>query len=239
MNSNIPVVILCGGYGTRISEETKIKPKPMILLGNKPILKHIMDIYEFYGFNNFILALGYKSNYIKNYFSKRNDKKRIKLIYTGKDTKTGGRLLRLKDFLKKEKIFMLTYGDGVADINIKKLLKFHMKHGKIATITASRPPVRFGELKLNRFTVKSFKEKPHASTGWINAGFFVFKNKIFDFIKNDQIMLEKEPMETLVKRGELKAFKHYKFWQCMDTLRDKKYLNNIIKSGKIPWKFKK
>lgn len=234
MFNNIPVVILCGGYGTRISEETQIKPKPMVSIGNKPILIHIMNIYRYYGFNEFILALGYKSHYIKNFFSKKKNKN-IKLIYTGKDTKTGGRLLRLKALLKDQKIFMLTYGDGVADININNLLKFHKNHGKIATLTASRPPVRFGELSLNRNSVKSFKEKPQASKGWINAGFFVFSNKIFNFIKDDQTMLEKEPMEKLVKKKQLKAFKNKKFWQCMDTLRDKRYLNEIIKSGKAPW----
>ena len=158
------------------------------------------------------------------------------MIYTGKDTKTGGRLLKLKKYLLNEKTFMLTYGDGVSSINLKKLIKFHKSHGKIATVTAIRPPVRFGELELIKDKVKSFKEKPQATRGWINGGFFVFNSDIFKYIKNDQTMLEKEPLQKLVNMGELKAFKHYGFWQCMDTLRDKELLNKIIKSGKIPWK---
>ncbi len=235
MNKNVPVVILCGGYGTRISEETRVKPKPMVLIGNKPILSHIIGIYKYYGFKKFILALGYKSSYIKKYFSKKNNQN-IQLVYTGKETKTGGRLLRLKKFLIKEKTFMLTYGDGVSSINISKLIKFHNSHGKIATITATRPPVRFGELNMKKNSVISFKEKPQASKGWINAGFFVFNKEIFKFIKNDQTMLEKEPLEKLVKKKELNAYKHEGFWQCMDTLRDKVYLNKLLKTRKIPWK---
>ena len=164
------VVILCGGYGTRLSEETTIKPKPMIKIGKKPILEHIMGIYEYYDYSQFILALGYKSEYIKKFYKNKN-KKNINLVYTGKDTKTGGRLLRLKNYLKDEKTFMLTYGDGVSNINIKKVLQFHNNHGKIATITAVRPPVRFGELKINKNKVKSFKEKPQVGQGWINGGF--------------------------------------------------------------------
>lgn len=233
MNKNVPVVILCGGYGTRISEETRVKPKPMVLIGNRPILSHIMGIYKYYGFKKFILALGYKSFYIKRYFSKQPN---IQLVYTGKETKTGGRLLRLKRYLNKEKTFMLTYGDGVSSINVSKLMKFHNSHGKIATITATRPPVKFGELNLKKNSVTSFKEKPQASKGWINAGFFVFNIEIFKFIKNDQTMLEKEPLEKLVKKNELNAYKHEGFWQCMDTLRDKIYLNKLLKTGKIPWK---
>ena len=170
-------VILCGGYGTRLSEETIIKPKPMVKIGNKPILEHIMGIYEHYGYNEFVLALGYKSEYIKKFYK---NKKNINLIYTGKDTKTGGRLLRLKKHLKNDKTFMLTYGDGVSDINIKQAIKFHNEHGKIATITAVRPPVRFGELKISRNKVKSFKEKPQVGQGWINGGFFIFNSEIFN-----------------------------------------------------------
>ena len=161
------------------------------------------------------------------------------MVYTGKDTKTGGRLLRLKKFLKNEKTFMLTYGDGVSSVDIKKLVKFHKSHGKVATLTAIRPPVRFGELHLNGSKVKSFKEKPQATSGWINGGFFVFNYEIFKYLKNDQMMLEKEPLQKLVKLGQLKAYKHKGFWQCMDTLRDKELLNKIIRSGKIPWKIGK
>jgi len=228
-------VILCGGYGTRLSEETTIKPKPMVKIGNKPILEHIMSIYEYYGYNQFILALGYKSEYIKKYY-KNKGKKNIDLVYTGKDTKTGGRLLRLKNYLKNEKTFMLTYGDGISNINIKKAIKFHKNHGKIATITAVRPPVRFGELKINGNKVKSFKEKPQVSQGWINGGFFIFNNEILNFINNDQIMLEKEPLEKLTKENQLMAFKHEGFWKCMDTMRDKILLNKLWKENNKLWK---
>lgn len=226
-------VILCGGYGTRLSEETIIKPKPMVKIGNKPILEHIMGIYEHYGYNEFVLALGYKSEYIKKFYK---NKKNINLIYTGKDTKTGGRLLRLKKHLKNDKTFMLTYGDGVSDINIKQAIKFHNEHGKIATITAVRPPVRFGELKISRNKVKSFKEKPQVGQGWINGGFFIFNSEIFNFIKNDQTMLEKEPLEKLTKSGQLMAFEHGGFWKCMDTMRDKILLNKLWKEGNALWK---
>ena len=229
------VVILCGGYGTRLSEETTIKPKPMIKIGKKPILEHIMGIYEYYGYSQFILALGYKSEYIKKFYKNKN-KKNINLVYTGKDTKTGGRLLRLKNYLKDEKTFMLTYGDGVANINIKKTLQFHNNHGKIATITAVRPPVRFGELKINKNKVKSFKEKPQVSQSWINGGFFIFNNEILDFIKNDQTMLEREPLEKLTNTGQLMAFEHKGFWKCMDTMRDKILLNKLWNKGNALWK---
>ena len=228
-------VILCGGYGTRLSEETTIKPKPMVKIGNKPILEHIMSIYEYYGYNQFILALGYKSEYIKKYY-KNKSKKNINLIYTGKDTKTGGRLLRLKNYLKNEKTFMLTYGDGISNINIKQAIKFHKDHGKIATITAVRPPLSFGELKISRNKVKSFKEKPQVGQGWINGGFFIFNNEVLNFIKDDQTMLEKEPLEKLTKTGQLMAFEHKGFWKCMDTMRDKILLNRLWKEGNALWK---
>ena len=228
-------VILCGGYGTRLSEETTIKPKPMVKIGNKPILEHIMSIYEYYGYNQFILALGYKSEYIKKYY-KNKSKKNINLIYTGKDTKTGGRLLRLKNYLKNEKTFMLTYGDGISNINIKQAIKFHKDHGKIATITAVRPPLSFGELKISRNKVKSFKEKPQVGQGWINGGFFIFNNEVLNFIKDDQTMLEKEPLEKLTKTGQLMAFEHKGFWKCMDTMRDKILLNKLWNEGNALWK---
>ena len=228
-------VILCGGYGTRLSEETTIKPKPMVKIGNKPILEHIMSIYEYYGYNQFILALGYKSEYIKKYY-KNKSKKNINLIYTGKDTKTGGRLLRLKNYLKNEKTFMLTYGDGISNINIKQAIKFHKDHGKIATITAVRPPLSFGELKISRNKVKSFKEKPQVGQGWINGGFFIFNNEVLNFIKDDQTMLEREPLEKLTKAGQLMAFEHKGFWQCMDTMRDKMLLSRLWNEDKALWK---
>ena len=226
-------IILCGGYGTRLSEETVIKPKPMVKIGDKPILEHIMNIYKYYGYNQFVLALGYKSEYIKKFYK---NKKNIELVYTGKDTKTGGRLLRLKNYLKNEKTFMLTYGDGVSNINIKKAVRFHKNHGKIATITAVRPPVRFGELKISRNKVKSFKEKPQVGQGWINGGFFIFNNKVLNFIKDDQTMLEKEPLEKLTKTGQLMAFEHKGFWKCMDTMRDKILLNKLWKESNALWK---
>jgi glucose-1-phosphate cytidylyltransferase len=226
-------IILCGGYGTRLSEETVIKPKPMVKIGNKPILEHIMNIYKYYGYNKFVLALGYKSEYIKKFYK---NKKNIELVYTGKDTKTGGRLLRLKNYLKNEKTFMLTYGDGVSNINIKKAVRFHKKHGKIATITAVRPPLRFGELKISRNKVKSFKEKPQVGQSWINGGFFVFNKKVLNFIKDDQTMLEKEPLEKLTKKGQLMAYEHKGFWKCMDTMRDKIFLNKLWKEGNALWK---
>ena len=226
-------VILCGGYGTRLSEETVIKPKPMVKIGDKPILEHIMNIYKYYGYNQFVLALGYKSEYIKKFYK---NKKNIELVYTGQDTKTGGRLLRLKSYLKNEKTFMLTYGDGVSNINIKKAVRFHKNHGKIATITAVRPPVRFGELKISRNKVKSFKEKPQVGQGWINGGFFIFNNKVLNFIKDDQTMLEKEPLEKLTKTGQLMAFEHKGFWKCMDTMRDKILLNKLWNKGNALWK---
>ena len=228
-------VILCGGYGTRLSEETIIKPKPMVKIGNKPVLEHIMGIYEYYGYSQFILALGYKSEYIKKFYKNKN-KKNINLVYTGRDTKTGGRLLRLKNYLKDEKTFMLTYGDGVSNINIKKAIQFHNNHGKIATITAVRPPVRFGELKINRNKVKSFKEKPQVGQGWVNGGFFIFNNEVLNFIKDDQTMLEREPLEKLTMAGQLMAFEHKGFWKCMDTMRDKILLNKLWNEGNALWK---
>ncbi len=229
-------VILCGGLGTRISEETKIKPKPMIKIGNKPILNHIIDIYKYYGFNNFLLALGYKSEFIEKYYKNNKNHKNIKLVYTGKNTLTGGRLLRLKKYFNKSETFMLTYGDGVTSQNLKKLVKFHKSHNRIATMTAVRPSARFGELKLKGNKIIKFEEKPQVSKNWVNGGFFVFNSEIFDFIKGDKTMLEREPLEKLAKIGELVAFKHYGFWQCMDTIRDKKLLNKLWKKGVAPWK---
>ena len=230
-------VILCGGYGTRLSQETRIKPKPMVKIGKIPILQHIMNIYSKHGFDNFILALGYKGHFIKKYFKNKNHN--LKLVDTGINTLTGGRLLRLKKFFKEGENFMLTYGDGLSNQNLKKLLKFHLKHKKIATMTVVRPPVRFGEVKLKGNLVSSFKEKPQSSTAWINGGFFVFNYKIFDFIKNDKTMLEREPMEKLQKIKKLYGYKHTGFWQCMDTLRDKNYLNKLYKNNKLVWLKKK
>jgi len=227
------VVILCGGLGSRLGEETKSLPKPMVKIGGKPIVCHIMDIYKFYGFNDFILATGYKKNVIEKYFKK---KRNVRCVYTGKKSMTGGRLLRLKKFLCKDENFLLTYGDGLTNQNIKKLYKFHLKHKKIATMTVVKPIARFGEVFLSGINVKKFEEKPQLNQNWINGGFFVFNSKIFNFIKNDNTMLEREPIINLVKKKEIIAYKHKKFWQCMDTMRDKKILLTMLKKKKAPWK---
>ena len=229
------IVILCGGLGSRLAEETHAKPKPMVKIGNKPILSHIIKIYENYGFREFVLALGYKSHIIKKYYSKKKLISKVHTIYTGKNTLTGGRLLRLKKYFKKGENFMLTYGDGLTNQSIKKLKNFHLKHRKIATMTVVKPPVRFGEAVLKKNKIKKFREKPKNISGWINGGFFVFNYKIFDFIKGDKIMLEKEPLEKLAKLGQLMAFKHLGFWQCMDTMRDKNFLQKLYKTKKAPW----
>ena len=184
-------IILCGGYGTRLSEETKIKPKPMVKIGKYPIVEHIMHSYKNFGFNDFILALGYKGYFIKRYFKKKKIS-RVSLIDTGVKTLTGGRLLRLKKYFKPGENFMLTYGDGISNQNIKKLYNFHKKNKKIATMTIVRPPVRFGEVEIKKNLVTRFKEKPQSTKGWINGGFFVLNYKIFEFIKNDQTMLERD-----------------------------------------------
>tara|TARA_Y100000992_G_scaffold102693_1_gene66773 strand:+ start:1020 stop:1727 length:708 start_codon:yes stop_codon:yes gene_type:complete len=231
------IVILCGGLGSRLSEETRLKPKPMVKIGNMPILMHIIKSYEKYGFNEFFLALGYKGYVIKKYFSKLKSKSKFHLINTGAKTLTGGRLLRLKKYFKDNENFMLTYGDGLSGQNIKKLVNFHKKNKKIATMTVVRPPVRFGEVKIQSNLIKQFKEKPQISSSWINGGFFVLNSKIFKLIKNDQIMLEREPLEKLSKMKQLCGFKHHGFWQCMDTLREKKFLEEIFKKKKkkSPW----
>ena len=251
------VVILCGGYGTRLSEETHLRPKPMVEIGGKPILWHIMKIFDSHKISNFHLALGYKSNVIKDYFlgynslnndfsintqtgkinyiNNINENWQINLWETGLKTMTGGRLLRLKHYFRNTDTFMLTYGDGLCDLDLKALIKFHKSHGKIATVTAVRPPVRFGELIISNNEVKQFQEKPQASNGWINGGFFVFNKEIFNYIKSDNTMLEREPMENLSKDGQLMAFKHEGFWQCMDTIREKEILENLWNSNNPPW----
>ncbi len=222
------VVILAGGMGTRMPEFTKTIPKPMVKVNNKPILIHIMEHYSKAGFNEFYIALGYKGHVIKNYFKKKKFKWKVNLIKTGINTMTGGRLKRLEKYLKNEKFF-LTYGDGISNVNIKKLLLFHKKNKKIATLTAVRPPARFGSISVKGNLVKVFKEKSRLDEGWINGGFFVLEPKIFDFIKNDRIYLEKDPMEKISKKKQLVAFKHHGFWQCMDTKRDKELIEKILK----------
>jgi len=233
----LKIVILCGGQGSRLSEETRTKPKPMVKIGRDPILIHIMKIYEKHGFNDFILALGYKKNIIIDYFKKnKNQKWNIEFVDTGKNSLTGTRLLKLKKKLINEENFFLTYGDGLTDLNITKLLNFHKKNKKTATLTAVRPPARFGELKIkNTGLVKRFEEKNQINEGWINGGFFVFNKKIFNYLPKYQCMLEREPMTKLTRDRQLIALKYGGFWQCMDTLRDNKLLNKIWNSGKSKW----
>jgi len=226
------VIILCGGIGSRLAEETKLIPKPMVKIGNLPILLHIIKIYKHYGFNEFILATGYKSSIIENYFK---NKKNIKCVYTGKNTLTGGRLLKLKKFFRNGENFMLTYGDGLTNQNIKKLVNFHIKHKKIATMTTVKPPARFGEVFLKGSRITKFEEKSQLNENWINGGFFVFNYEIFKFIKEDQIMLERQPLTKLTKINQLRAFRHTGFWQCMDTTRDKNILLSLLKNKKAPW----
>ena len=225
------VVILAGGFGTRLSEYTKSIPKPLVKVANEPILIHIMKLYEKYGFKEFIIALGYKGTLIKKYFKKRKFNWNIKLIDTGLKTMTGGRIKRLKKHIGNE-TFLLTYGDGLSNVNLLNLIKFHKRKKKIATLTAVRPPARFGAIKINGSQVNYFKEKSKLDEGWINGGFFVFEPEIFKFIKNDKTFLEKEPMQKLSKKKQLMAFKHKGFWQCMDTLRDKKILEEKFKKYK-------
>ena len=226
------IVILCGGLGSRLAEETKLMPKPMVRIGSLPIIRHIINYYKSFGFNEFILATGYKKNILENYFKKE---KKIKCIFTGNNTLTGGRLLRLKKYFSKNENFMLTYGDGLSNVDLKKLLKFHLKHKKIATLTSVKPPARFGEVFISGNRVSKFEEKSQLNQNWINGGFFVFNEKIFKYIKHDLKMLEREPFKKLTQKRELMAFKHFGFWQCMDTMRDKKILNKLLKEKKAPW----
>ncbi|MCP3178420.1 glucose-1-phosphate cytidylyltransferase [Desulfuromonas sp. KJ2020] len=254
------VVILAGGLGTRISEESYLKPKPMIEIGDKPILWHIMKVFETQGFNEFIVCLGYKGFMIKQYFMNyylynsdvtfnlatnsfeihRNNTEnfRVTLVETGLDTLTAGRLQRVMPYLGKEEFF-LTYGDGVADVDLQALLKFHHEHGKIATVTAVQPAGRFGLLGMSdEGHVSSFKEKPLGDGGWINGGFFVFKPEAFAYLPEDADgkMLEQDPLENLAHDGELMAYKHHGFWKCMDALRDKEELEQMWRRGKAKWK---
>jgi len=225
------VVLLAGGFGTRLSEYTKTIPKPMIRIRDKPLLLHIMKLYAKYGFKDFYIALGYKGEIIKNFFNKKFFDWNIHLIETGKNTMTGGRLKRLKKYIGKE-TFMMTYGDGLSNVNLKKLLKFHKKNKKLTTLTAVRPPARFGTLKLNGQYVSYFKEKSKLDEGWINGGFFVMEPEFLKFIENDNTYLEREPLEAATKKGQLIAFRHEGFWQCMDTKRDVDRLNEILNSKK-------
>ena len=229
------VVILAGGFGTRLSEYTDTIPKPMVPIGNKPIIEHIMDIYSGYGHKEFFIALGYKGDEIKNYFKNFKKNWKINLIDTGSDTLTGGRLKRLEKYLSSE-TFLMTYGDGISNINIDQLIKFHEKHQKMITISAVRPPARFGSLSLNGSDVIKFKEKKQLGESWINGGFFVCEPKVLDYIENgDQTIFEREPLEKLAVNDELYTYKHRGFWKPMDTLRDKTQLEEMIKYGEAPW----
>lgn len=251
------VAILAGGFGTRLAEETEIKPKPMVEIGGKPILWHIMNIYSSFGFKNFLIALGYKGEVIKKYMVdycslcsdltvdmkngevKQNQRTNIdwtvRLIDTGLKTQTGGRIKRLAPYIGNE-TFMLTWGDGVSDIDLSALIAFHKSHGRLATMTAVRPPARYGHIELEDKAVKVFSEKPQTGEGWINGAFFVLEPEVFDYIKNDETVWEKEPLEKLSKDGQLMAYQHESFWQCMDTLREKYILEELWKTGNAPWK---
>lgn len=253
------VVILAGGFGTRISEESHLKPKPMIEIGGRPILWHIMKIYSHYGFNDFVICLGYKGYYIKEYFAhyflhesdvtfdfSNNSQRiihhhtaepwRVTLVDTGTETMTGGRVRRVREYLDDE-TFMLTYGDGVADVNIAELVEFHHRHGRKATVTSTQPSGRFGALNLNAGNrVVSFQEKPAGDGSWVNGGFFVLEPSVLDRIAGDSTLFEKEPLEGLSRDEELVAYKHGGFWQPMDTLRDKMLLEELWNGGKAPWK---
>ncbi len=222
------VIILAGGFGTRLSEYTKTIPKPMVKVAGQPLILHIMNHYYRYGFNDFYIAIGYKGEIIKNYFKKNQSKWNVNFIQTGLKTMTGGRLKRLKKFIGKG-TFMMTYGDGVSNVNIRSLLQFHKKNKKTVTLTAVRPPARFGAIKIKGNKVSYFKEKSKLDEGWINGGFFVMEPKFLDLIKDDKTFLEKEPLEKVAKKGQLCAFKHSGFWQCMDTKRDKDKLEEILK----------
>lgn len=253
------VVILAGGFGTRLSEETGVRPKPMVEIGDKPILWHIMKIYSAYGLNDFIICLGYKGYAIKEFFStyplkvsdvtydfRKNltefhkgnaEPWKVTLVETGLDTMTGGRIKKVKDYIGKE-TFCLTYGDGLSNVNIKALIQFHTSQKCLATLTAVQPPGRFGAFMLDKdeHYINSFKEKPKGDGAWINGGFFVLESEVINYIENDATVWEQEPMERLAREGKLAAFRHQGFWQPMDTLRDKNLLEKLWSSSQAPWK---
>ena len=232
----LKAVILAGGYGTRISEESHLKPKPMIEIGGMPLLWHIMKIYSHYGINEFVICCGYKGDMIKEYFSKFDFPLwNVQLVDTGLNTMTGGRIKRIQNHI--DDTFCVTYGDGLSDVDINRLISFHKEKKTLATLTAVHPPERFGVLELSGNNVVEFHEKHQGESSWINGGFFVFEKEIFDYIKNgDSTTLERTPFETLAKEKKLTAFKHEGFWHPMDTLRDKKHLENLWTSNKAPWK---
>jgi glucose-1-phosphate cytidylyltransferase len=253
------VIILCGGKGTRLAEETDLKPKPMVEIGGKPILWHIMKTYSYYGFNKFILALGYKGEYIKEYFYNMrilsNDFKlslnphhqpkilnysdetnwEITFVDTGENTLKGGRIKRLNKYIRGED-FHLTYGDGLSNLNINELVKFHKKHSALATVTAVHPPSRFGEIKLEGIKVKEFEEKPQMKSGYINGGFFILNRKVMNYLTEDETCdFEFGPLQRIAAKGQLNAFRYDGFWQCMDNIRERDYLNQLVNANKAPW----
>jgi len=256
--SKYKVIILAGGFGTRLAEETTVRPKPMVEVGGHPILWHIMKIYSHYGLRNFLIALGYKGEAIKDYFlnycalnsdimidlAKGNvtlmngaaEPWNVTLVDTGMGTQTGGRILRLRKYVEGDPFFFATYGDGVANIDIRRQIEEYRAAGCPCMLTAVRPPSRFGALELEHGKVKSFTEKPQAGEGWINGGFFIFSNRLFDFLKDDETILEREPLESLAAGEELSAYMHEGFWHPMDTMRDVKRLNELWEKGEAPWK---
>jgi glucose-1-phosphate cytidylyltransferase len=254
----VKAVILAGGFGSRISEETSLRPKPMVEIGGRPILWHIMNIYAAHGVNEFIIALGYKAEVVKEYFlnfyALNNDISidlahgktiihdgnqpawKIHLIDTGLYTQTGGRLKRLAKWIDGDETFMFTYGDGVSDLDIKALLDFHLSHGKLATVTTVRSPERFGRIAFKDDRIMEFYEKPQTSEGWINGGFFVLNYKAIKYIEGDETIWERDPIERLAHEGQLMGYRHYGFWSCMDTLKEKNFLEELWASGKAPWR---
>src|SRR6266536_6212289 len=251
-------IILAGGFGSRLSEETVVRPKPMVEIGGKPILWHIMNIYGEHGVNEFIIALGYKAEFIKEYFLNfeafNNDisvdlssgkitvydgnqsQWKVHLVDTGFYTQTGGRLKRLARWLDGEDTFMFTYGDGVADIDIGALLRFHNSHGKLATVTSARSPSRFGRIVFKGDQIAEFHEKPEKAEGWINGGFFVLNQKVIDYIDGDETVWERDVVETLARAGQMEGYRHYGFWSCMDTMRERNFLEDLWRSGRAPWR---
>jgi glucose-1-phosphate cytidylyltransferase len=251
-------VILAGGLGSRLSEETVARPKPMVEIGGKPILWHIMSIFSAYGVNEFVLALGYRAEFVKEYFLNfyainnnisidlatgkttihegNQPRWKVHLVDTGLLTMTGGRLRRLRQWIGEDETFLMTYGDGVADVDVRALLRFHESHGKLATVTTVRPPARFGSIVFDGQRVSEFTEKPQTGEGWINGGFFVLNRKVIDYVENDESIWEKAPMEKLANDGQLMAYRHEGFWQPMDTLREKKLLEDLWTAGSAPWK---
>ena len=229
-------IILAGGYGTRLAEYTDKIPKPMVKIGEKPILSHIMNFYQSFGHDDFIIAAGYKKEVIIDYYKNSKEFQNLKVVDTGESTMTGGRILRLKSYIDQNENFFMTYGDGLCSINLDNLVQFHKKKEKIATVTAVHPPVRIGELEIDGDKGDKFEEKPKASAGWINGGYFILNSNVFDYIKNDQTLFEKEPMTKLYQDNNLNAYKHEGFWKCMDTLRDKIDLEQILKDKGPIWK---